>query len=234
MSNTASKLIIVLFSFMALLACIFVVNARSDSKRNITEEISKEALTPSGMVDESKLLKTGELPDIVEGSPKAPVTIVEYYSLTCAHCAEFYLYDLPIIRRKYIKTGKVRLIKREFPYDPRATAAFMLARCAPRDKYDAFVDVLFNKFMSWVPAKDAMKPLENFARLSGFTHEKFIACLANEDLMKKVNSGFQRGKNEYGIMASPTFFINGEKYTGRLTAAEMSKIVDNLLKHTNK
>ena len=130
MSNTASKLIIVLFSFMALLACIFVVNARSDSKRNITEEISKEALTPSGMVDESKLLKTGELPDIVEGSPKAPVTIVEYYSLTCAHCAEFYLYDLPIIRRKYIKTGKVRLIKREFPYDPRATAAFMLARCA--------------------------------------------------------------------------------------------------------
>lgn len=199
-----------------------------------TEQISLEDITPTGMVDQNKLLKPGTLPDIIEGSDKAPITIVEYYSLTCGHCAEFSITDLPIIRKKYIATGKVRLIKREFPYDARATAAFMLARCVPKAQYNAFVDVLFSKFMSWIPAKDALTPLKQIAKLSGLSDKAFNACLANEDLMKKLNAGTERAKKEFNITATPTFFINGEEYIGSLTAAEMSKIVDRLLKKTHK
>lgn len=197
-------------------------------------KVLDQNITPSGMVEESKLLKPGALTDIVEGSKNAPITIVEYYSLTCGHCADFFLHDLAVIRRKYIATGKVRLIKREFPYDPRALAAFMLARCAPKEQYNALIDVLFTKFMSWVPVEDAITPLKQIAKLSGFTDKSFKACLANEDLMKKLNAGFERGKKEFGITASPTFFINGEKYVGSLTVAEMSAIIDNLLKNKHK
>lgn len=189
------------------------------------------AITPSGMVDEKKLLIPGPLPDIIEGSDTAPITIVEYYSLSCGHCANFHLHDLPIIRKKYIETGRVRLIKREYPYDSRATAGFMLARCAPKAQYNALIDVLYDKFMSWVPVADALPPLEKIARLSGFTTENFKACLQNEDLLKKVNSSFERGRNEFGVTASPTFFINGEKYVGAFTADELSKILDSLLRH---
>lgn len=196
--------------------------------------ISIEAITPSGMVDQAKLLKPGALPDIIEGSAKAPITVVEYYSLTCGHCAEFSITDLPIIRRKYIATGKIRLIKREYPYDARATAAFMLARCAPKGQYNAIVDVLFSKFMSWVPVEDALTPLKQIAKLSGFNDKSFNACLANEKLMKKLNEGTKLAKEQLNVTASPTFFINGEKYVGSLTAAEMSKIIDSLLKNPVK
>ena len=199
-----------------------------------TGKVLPEDITPSGMVEESKLLKPGLLSDITEGPKNAPITIVEYYSLTCGHCADFFLHDLAVIRRKYIETGKVRLIKREFPYDPRALAGFMLARCAPKEQYNAFVDVLFTKCMSWVPVEDAITPLKQIAKLSGFTDKSFKACLANEDLMKKLNQSFERGKKEFGIIASPTFFINGEKYVGSLTVAELSAIIDNLLKNKHK
>lgn len=204
--------------------------AESSTPAKNVENINS-VITPSGMVDEKKLLIPGPLPDIIEGSDKAPITIVEYYSLTCGHCATFHLHDLPVIRKKYIETGKVRFIKREYPYDPRATAGFMLARCAPKVQYNALVDVLYDKFMSWVPVADALPPLEKIALLSGFTTERFKACLQNEDLLKKVNSSFERGRKEFGVTASPTFFINGEKYVGAFTADELSKILDSLLRH---
>lgn len=200
-------------------------------------ESAKELLaniTPSGMVAEDKLLKAAGANELFEGAKNAPITIIEYYSLTCGHCADFYLNTLPVIRRKYIATGKVRLIEREFPYDARALAAFMLVRCAPKEQREALVKVLFNKFMDWVPADDAMTPLKNIAKLSGFSDKTFAACLANEDLLQKLKLSTKKAKTAFGLTASPTFFINGEKYVGSLTVEEISTIIDNLLKHKHK
>jgi protein-disulfide isomerase len=122
------------------------------------------APAPSGKVDMAKLLEEGALPDKTIGNADAPVTIVEYASMTCSHCATFHVETLPAIKEKYIDTGKARLVFREFPFDPRAEAGFMLARCAD-DKYFAMVDVLFKQQRTWAAADNAREALLQIARL---------------------------------------------------------------------
>ncbi len=186
------------------------------------------APAPSGKVDMAKLLEEGALPEKVLGDADAPVTIVEYASMTCGHCANFHNDTLPAIKEKYIDTGKARLIFREFPFDPRAEAGFMLARCAD-DKYFAMVDVLFKQQRSWATVDNAREALLQIARLAGFSQESFEACLTNQQLLDDVRAVRTRGANDFGIDATPTFFINGNKYSGALKVAEMSAIIDSLL-----
>lgn len=181
-----------------------------------------------GTVDMAKLLEKGPLEDKVLGQADAPVTIVEYASMTCSHCATFTVNTLPVIEEKYIKTGKARLIFREFPFDPRATAAFMLARCAPDDRYFPMVDVLFKQQMQWAAAENAQEALLQISKLAGFTQESFNACLTNQQLLDDVNAVRERGA-EFGVNATPTFFINGQKYSGALSVEQMSAIINSML-----
>ena len=189
---------------------------------------SASAPRASGTVDMAKLLEEGALPDKVLGEADAPVTIVEYASMTCGHCANFHRNTLPAIKENYIDTGKARLIMREFPFDPRAEAGFMLARCAD-DKYFAMIDVLFQQQNNWVSAENAREALLQLARLAGFSQESFEACLTNQPLLDDVRAVRQRGANDFGVDATPTFFINGNKYSGALTVAEMSAVIDSML-----
>ncbi|RCW79305.1 DsbA family protein [Phyllobacterium bourgognense] len=184
----------------------------------------------AGTVDEAKLLAPGTLKDIVMGKAEAPVTIVEYASMTCPHCAHFATTTLPTIKEKYIDTGKAKLILREFPFDPRAAAAFMLARCAPEERYYPLVEVLFKQQEQWAGAANAEEPLLQISKLAGFTQESFKACLTNQKLLDDVNAVRERGANEFGVNATPTFFINGSRYSGALSVDEMSAIIDGLLK----
>ena len=110
--------------------------------------------------------------DVVLGSDKAPVTIIEYASMTCPHCAHFSETTFPELKKRYIDTGKVRFIFREFPLDPLAAAGFMLARCAGKDKYMPMVETLFAKQDDWV-VKDPIEPLKAIAKQFGFTDESF-------------------------------------------------------------
>jgi protein-disulfide isomerase len=175
----------------------------------------------------AKLLEPGALPEQALGSEDAPVTIVEYASMTCSHCATFHVRTYPALKEKYIDTGQVRLIMREFPFDPRAEAGFMLARCAD-DKYFAMVDVLFKQQNNWAPVQDARTALFNIAKLAGFSQESFEACLTNQQLLDDVRTVRARGA-EFGVNATPTFFINGKKYSGAMSIAEMSAIIHPLL-----
>ena len=186
------------------------------------------APAPSGRVDMAKLLEEGSLPEKVIGDPDAPVTIVEYASMTCGHCATFHNETLPAIKENYIDTGKARLVFREFPFDPRAEAGFMLARCSD-DRYFAMVDVLFKQQRAWAAVDNAREALLQIARLAGFSQESFEACLTNQQLLDDVRAVRTRGANDFGIDATPTFFINGNKYSGALRVAEMSAIIDSLL-----
>ncbi|ENN95187.1 DsbA family protein [Bartonella vinsonii] len=185
---------------------------------------------PVSTVDMGELLQSGKVKDRFEGKENAPVTIVEYASLTCIHCAHFYNDVLPQIRKKYIKTGKVRLIFRDYAFDPRATAGFMLARCAPEDRYFPMIEVLFQKQQEWVWEKDALTPLKKIGLMAGFTDESFTACLKNQSILDEVNASFERGK-ELGVTATPTFFINGNKYEGVMSVESFFSVIDSFLKN---
>jgi len=187
------------------------------------------AAPPStGSVDMAKLLEPGSLPEKVLGKDDAPVTIVEYASMTCPHCAHFHATTLPEIKTKYIDTGKARLIYREFPFDPRAEAGFMLARCS-NDRYFPMVDVLFKQQDNWARAEDARAALLQISRLAGFSQESFEACLTDQKLLDDIRAVRTRGDKEFGVDSTPTFFVNGQKYAGSLTVDEMSAIIDSML-----
>ncbi|CBI76049.1 conserved exported protein of unknown function [Bartonella clarridgeiae 73] len=213
------------YRFIVSFVVIFIWSITAQA-RATTTLISKTE--PVATVDMAELLKSGKVKDRVEGEENAPVTIIEYASLTCTFCADFYNVILPELRKKYIKTGKVKLIFRDFAYDPRATAGFMLARCAPEDRYFPLIEVLFQKQYEWAGAKDALEPLKKIAFMAGFTDESFSACLKNQSILDEVNASFERGK-ELGVTATPTFFINGKKYEGAMSMEALFTAIDNFL-----
>ena len=187
-----------------------------------------EAPASAGSVDMAKLLEPGALPDKVLGEADAPVTIVEYASMTCPHCAHFHATTLPELKTKYIDTGKVRLIFREFPFDPRAEAGFMLARCSD-DNYFPMIDVLFKQQQNWASVENAKDALLQISKLAGFSQESFEACLTDQKLLDDVRAVQKRGAEEFKVDSTPTFFINGNTYKGALTIAELSAIIDGML-----
>lgn len=216
-----------------LAACSDSAEAESTAEKlpeNVSGETTASVDAPpaQGEVDVSELMKPGPLPEMSKGSEDAPVTIVEYASMTCSHCATFHNNTLPKLEEKYIDTGKVRMIFREFPFDPRAEAGFMLARCAD-DKYFPMVDALFKQQSNWAPVQDARTALLNIAKLAGFTQQSFEACLTNQELLNDVRAVRQRAANDFDVTATPTFFINGKKYAGALSIEEISAIIDPML-----
>ena len=118
---------------------------------------------------------------------------------------------------------------REFPFDPRAAAAFMLARCAPEGQYFPFVSMLFKQQQSWAVAQDARAALLQMSKMAGFSQESFEACLTNQKLLDDVNATMQRGATEFGVNSTPTFIINGKKYAGDMSVESMSAVIDKLL-----
>jgi protein-disulfide isomerase len=176
----------------------------------------------------AELMKPDKLPDMVMGSDKAPVTVIEYASMTCPHCAHFNEVTFPEIKKRYIDTGKVRYIFREFPLDSLAAAAFMLARCTgdtDSAKYFAMVDTLFRQQRNWAVEKP-LAPLLAIAKQAGFTQQTFDACLANQTVLDGIESMRQRGVSAFKVQSTPTFFINGTAYPGALEIDEMAKLID--------
>ncbi len=160
------------------------------------------------------------------GKPDAKVTIVEYASASCPHCAEFANVELPKFMKDYIDAGKVRLQFREFPHNDAAVGAFMVARCAPKEKYFPLVEVMFKTQQTWVASP--LEGLKAIALQSGFTEETFMACLNNQAVAKSITDERKRGEG-FGVQGIPTFFINGERYKGEYTFDEMKKVIDPLL-----
>jgi len=169
----------------------------------------------------AELMAPGPLGDHVLGSANAPVTIIEYASMTCPHCAHFHETTYPELKRKYIDTGKVRFIFREFPLDALAAAGSMLARCAGKDKYFPLIETLFLQQKDWVVQKP-LQPMLNIARQAGFTQQSFDECLANQEMLKGIEEGRTRAM-KLGVNSTPTFFINGKIFRGALTPEEIEK-----------
>ena len=177
-----------------------------------------------------QLLAEGPLPDMWIGPKDAAVTIVEYASMTCPHCAAFHAETWPTLKSKYIDTGKARFVLREFPLDPLATAGFMLARCAGPDKRNAMTDLLFDQQKNWAFVDKPVDALAATVKQAGITQAQFEACLKDQKLYSQVNQTRDDASAKFKIDATPTFFINGKKYTGELTVAQMDKDIDEATK----
>ncbi|MCA1302806.1 DsbA family protein [Nitratireductor aquimarinus] len=179
-------------------------------------------------VDAELLLEAGGLEEKVLGEAGAPVTIVEYASMTCAHCARYHTETLPELKRRYIETGRVRYIVRGIPTDPRAEAGLMLAYCS-KGNYFNVSDLLYKTQSEWAWAKDGRSALLKTARIAGFSQKSFEACLTDRELLDEVRAMRNWGLERLGIEAVPTFFINGMKHSGAMSIDEMSAIIDGML-----
>jgi protein-disulfide isomerase len=171
----------------------------------------------------------GPLGDVALGPADAKVTIIEYASLTCSHCAAFHKESWPELKKRYIDTGKVRFTLREFPLDPLATAGFMLARCDGESKYYPITDLLFDQQRNWAFTEKPLDALRAMMRQAGFSQEKFDACLKDQKLYDAVNAVKNRGMDQFKVDSTPTFFINGQRHPGNLSIDELEKIIKPLL-----
>jgi len=152
--------------------------------------------------------------DRILGKPDAPITIIEYASMTCPHCAHFATEVLPQLQQKWIDSGKAKLIMRDYPLDEPALRAAMIARCEPADKFYPFVETLFAQQRTWVLAKDYQSELAKLALLSGMNKTKFDACLADKSGEDKVLQSRLVATQKLNVNSTPTFYINGTKFDG--------------------
>lgn len=189
---------------------------------------TREAAAQS--VPVAELSRSGGLADIVLGPDDAAVTIIEYASLSCGHCKRFHETVYPQLKKKYVDTGKVRFIYRDFPLDNRAAAAAMLSRCIGDDKTYSMISVLFEQQEDWAYVRgDPTPKLLEIAKQAGFTEETFNSCLKNEDQFKKILAGRERAAKVFGVSSTPTFFINGERLKGGASLADFDKIIEPML-----
>jgi len=166
--------------------------------------------------------------DRILGNPDAPITIVEYASMTCPHCAHFADDVLPDLKKNWINTGKAKLVLRDFPLDDEAVHAAMIARCAPPDRFYAFVDTFFSDQEKWVAAPDYQAALARLAELGGMSKDEVDKCLKDTALENKVLASRLAAGNQLDVNSTPTFFVNGTKFTGAPTVAEFDKLLSGL------
>lgn len=167
--------------------------------------------------------------DIAIGSEDAPVTVIEYASMTCPHCATFHNNTLKGLVEKYVDTGQVRMIFREFPFDQLGLAAAMLARCAGPDRAVGMIDVLFRQQSSWSRSNDPIAELRKIGRLGGISKSRFDACLGDQKLAESIVATRMEGQEKYDVNSTPSFIINGDKYSGAMSLAEFDRVLEKYL-----
>jgi protein-disulfide isomerase len=194
-----------------------------------TPAFAQAPARPAETVDLAELAVPGPLGDQIIGNVDAKVTIVEYASMTCVHCANFHKDGYRHLKDKYVDTGKVRFILRELPFDPLSAAAFMLARCAGDGKYFGMVELLFAQQTAWTQTNKPVDALLSVAKQAGFTQESFEACLKNQTIYDGVNAVRNRAQEKFGVDSTPSFFVNGRRYGGNLTPQQLEAIIEPLL-----
>ena len=182
------------------------------------------AFALDGKVDVKELMAPDALPDVWVGKADAPVTIVEYASMTCSHCAAFHQETYPLLKKNYLDTGKARFTLREFPLDALAAAAFMLARAAG-DKREALVDLLFAQQKNWAFVDKPLDALENTVKQAGIGSDEFKKVLQDKTLYENVLKVRQRAADKFGVDSTTCFFINGVRKKGEIAPGDLDKLL---------
>ncbi len=203
--------------------------ASAENSANANSQVSAEAVT--------NFLKISPN-DIVIGDKNAPITIIEYASLSCPHCATFYSEAFAKLKADYIDSGKVKFAYRDFPLNQPALAAGMLALCQVKDpakdaqKYYNFIKVLFRTQESWAFVEDFSAKLETIAKLDGMSHDKFDECIKNKNLQEKILKHRLEAAQTLQISSTPTFFINGEVLSGYGGYSDIKNVIEKKLNGT--
>ena len=226
-----SKQILLIAAVLVVVAAagVFYFVSRPDTA-SVPESAATSTPAPASRTPAPKvggdLMTAGRLGEKALGNPDAPNIVIEYASLTCSHCQRFHEETFPAFKAKYIDTGKAYFVLREYPLDPLATAAVMLARCAPGDQFFPIVDLLFEQQRNWAFVGDPQTALFNLVRQAGFTRESFEACLKNQSILDGVNEVKNRG-TQLGVDATPTFFFNGAKKAGEQSIEDIDGLLAN-------
>lgn len=166
----------------------------------------------------------------VIGDPNAPVTIIEYASLGCPHCAAFWTGTLPELKKRYIDTGKAKLEFRDFPLDEVALRAHQIARCAGPERRERYLDVFFRQQAGWARAKDPVAAIRQIGKLGGMSDDQVKACLADKAVEDSILNARLEGEQKYNVNSTPTFVINGKSYAGTRTVDEFGQLIDPLVR----
>ena len=217
---------------LGVLAVVAVVGAAAYERMNKPEippapKFSGAASSSSAPANQAALQIRPT--DMVIGNPDAKVTIIEYASLTCPHCAAFHANTLPALKERYLDTGKAKLAFRDFPLDGLALRAAMVAHCAGNERYFGMLGTLFARQMQWATAQDPLLAIAGIARQAGMSEESFKACIADKAVEKTVLDSALEADKSLGVKATPTIFINGQKFSGALTIDQMAQIIDPLV-----
>jgi protein-disulfide isomerase len=185
-------------------------------------DLVRPARADEPSVNVADLMQPNPMGEMAMGDENAPITVIEYASMTCPHCAHFSEATFPELKKRYIDTGKVRYILREFPLDQLAAAGFILARCAGPDKYFPLVETLFAQQRDWVVQRP-LAPLMAIAKQAGLSQQAFEACLSNQELIDKMEKVRSQASEKFGVNSTPTFFVNGKRLPGALSIEELEK-----------
>jgi protein-disulfide isomerase len=217
---------------------VIITRRAFNTMLSLTGLAALAGLSPLRLISEAmaqtaaEVAKPVSLPDMALGPADASVTITEYASMTCPHCATFNEQVFPKIKKEYIDTGKVRYIFREFPLDIKAAAGSMLSRCIANgdaSKYFAVTDMLFRQQNDWV-MKNTTETLTRIGKQAGLSQSQVEACLKDQSLLDKIAADQKYASEVLRVDSTPTFFINGEKIKGEASFEEFAKKINPLLK----
>ncbi|MGB2932364.1 MAG: DsbA family protein [Methyloceanibacter sp.] len=172
-----------------------------------------------------ELMREGPLGERAIGNPNAPVTVIEYASLTCPHCAHFQRDVWPRVKKEFIDTGKIRFIVREFPIGRTSGAAAIATRCVPPEKYFALHSAFLLRQPEWVSQEVRPDAIYAVAKSSGITRAAFDTCMANQTIIDGLTEVKQRGR-QFGVIGTPTFYANGRKAQGTITFEQFKALID--------
>lgn len=224
MESKSRIVIIALAALVAIAAGVYLLKGNSggssDAPIATTAEIgtakpeavfdAEDKSTPSQEISTA----ASKLDEIVLGDPDAPVTMIEYASLTCAHCGAFHNEKLPILKKEYIDTGKVKIFLRPFPFDGLATAGSMLVYCVAPEMRLNFMSMLFERQSVWLSSQEPIKELEKLARFAGLSEMDFRVCLKDEAIFNGIREMQKTAHEEQKVQSTPTFFVNGDRIEG--------------------
>ena len=189
------------------------------------------------LITSAEIVRSQELSKILEGEyflgdPNAPITVVEYASMSCPHCAAFHINTLPIIKKEYIDTGKVKLVFRDFPFNLPALQGSMITRCVGEELYFKYLNALFSLQRQWAKSKGSRESLFKILNNSGMSKEEFDKCLNDKDLENKILSHQLKAQKNLNIRTTPSFVINGKLLEGNKSIETFREIFDNILSNS--
>ena len=194
-------------TFFLTMLCISTVQSNNNSILNISED------------------------DFMIGDINAPITIIEYASMSCSHCADFHNDTLDTLKSEYIDTGKVKFVFRDFPFNYPALAGSMIMQCVPEDAKYQYMNALYKLQNSWIRKEhnDTRNELYKIMQSGGMQKEEFDACMTNIDIENDILEGVMSAQREFNIRSTPSFIINGVLYSGNKDIKEFRQIIDKIL-----